>query len=285
MSSIAAGADSERTNRWLLIGAAVLAIVTGVLVFVALANFGGSDSETSATQAVLGDSKVLVAKQTIQPNTKVTKEMFETSTVPRASLVDGAVTDPAQVLDKVARTIVLKGEQLTTNRIGTVEGKAEPGFRDTIPSGRRAVAVKVTEVTSVAGLLLPGDRVDIIATFTEKQQDQNETVRVETVLQNIEVLAFAQKSLEALPSLNAQGTPIATDSSEGSLGERPTNVAPNKSAGTATLSLSPQEVQTIVAAEAKGELTLALRAPADAAAAPIAPTRLDDNGFVLPARP
>lgn len=287
MSSIAAGANSERTNRWLLIGAAVLAIVTGILVFVALANFGVSDSEPSAAKAVVGDSKVLVAKQTIQPNTKVTKEMFETSTVPRASLVDGAVTDPAQVLDKVARTIVLKGEQLTTNRIGTVEGKAEPGFRDTIPSGRRALAVKVSEVTSVAGLLVPGDRVDIIGTFTEKLggASENETIRVETVLQNVEVLAFAQKSLEALPSLNAQGTPIATDSSEGSLGERPDNLSPNKSAGTATLSLSPEEVQIIVAAEAKGDLTLALRAPADAATPPIADTRIDDNGFVLPARP
>jgi pilus assembly protein CpaB len=290
MSSIAAGANSERTNRWLLIGAAVLAIVTGILVFLALANFGGSSSNKSTTQAVSGDAKVLVAKQTIQPNTKVTADMFETSTVARAALVDGAVTDPAQVLGKVARTIVLKGEQLTTNRIGTVDGKAEPGFRDTIPNGRRAVSVKVTEETSVAGLLVPGDRVDIIGTFTEKQgqnqnQNQNQTVRVETVLQNVEVLAFAQKSLDALPSLDAQGTPIATDSSAGSLGQRPTNTSPNKSAGTATLSLSPDEVQTIVAAEAKGDLTLALRAPADAAATPIAATRIDDNGFVIPTRP
>lgn len=282
MASIAAGANSERTNRWLLIGAAALAVVTGVLLFAALANFGdSSDSKKSTTQAAAGDSKVLVAKQTIQPNTKVTAAMFETVSVSSASLVDGAVTDQAQVLGKVARTVVLKGEQLTTNRIGTVEGKADPGFRDTIPSGRRAVAVKVTEQTSVAGLLIPGDRVDVIATFTETQ-DQNETVRVETVLQNIEVLAFAQKSLDALPSLNAQGTPIATDSSAGSLGERPDNLSPNKSAATATLSLSPVEVQVIIAAAAKGELTLSLRAPADAAATPIAPTRLDDNGFVRP---
>jgi phosphomannomutase len=76
------------------------------------------------------------------------------------------------------------------------------------------------------------------------------------------VLAFAQKTQVALPSLDAQGTPIATDSSAGSLGERPTNVTPNKSAGTATLSLSPEEAQQIVAAEAKGDLTLTLRAPA-----------------------
>lgn len=281
MSSIAAGANPERTNRWLLIGAAALAVLTGVLLFAALANFGGGDSNKSSTQAVAGDTEVLVAKQTIQANTKITADMFETASVSSASLVDGAVTDQAQVLGKVARTIVLKGEQLTTNRIGTVEGKAEPGFRDTIPPGRRAVSVKVTEVTSVAGLLLPGDRVDIIATFTENL-GQNETVRVETVLQNIEVLAFAQQSLEALPSLNAQGTPIATDSSEGSLGERPTDIAPNKSAGTATLSLSPEEVQIIVAAVAKGELTLALRAPADSETPAIADRRIDDSGFVIP---
>jgi pilus assembly protein CpaB len=286
MSSVAAGANPERTNRWLLIGAAALAILTGVLLFFALANFGDSGSNSkSSSPSIVGDSKVLVAKQTIQPNTKITPDMFETVSVSKASLVNGAVTDPAQLADQpVARTIVLKGEQLTTNRIGTVKGKADPGFRDTIPTGRRAVAVKVTEETSVAGLLVPGDRVDVIATFKEKT-GENETIRVETVLQNIEVLAFAQKSLEALPSLNASGTPIATDSSAGSLGERPKDLSPNKSAGTATLSLSPEEVQQIVASEAKGDLTLALRAPADAETPDIPNTRLDNNGFVLPARP
>jgi pilus assembly protein CpaB len=265
----------------LLIGAAALAVITGILVFVALANTGGGDDTKASVDAIAGDTTVLVARQAIQPNTKITADMFESSTVPSSSLVDGAVTDQAQVVGNISRTIILKGEQLTTNRIGSVEGKAEPGFRDTIPNGHRAVAVTVNQETSVAGLLIPGDRVDVLVTYTEKNGD-NEITRVETILQNVEVLAFDQKSLEALPSLNAEGTPITTDTSEGSLGERPKDLEPNSSPGTTTLSLSPEDVQKVVAAQAKGDITLALRAPADSATPRIDSTRLDNNGFVIP---
>ncbi len=281
MSSMAQNMNTERTNRWLLIGAAVLALLTGVLLFVALANFGNDDSPSGTPAAPAGDTSVLVATQNIGPNTKVTADMFEAKSISSAALVEGAVIDQSQVIGKVTRAEVLKGEQLTTNRIGTVEGGAEPGFRDTIPVGRRAIAVGVTEETSVAGFLLPGDRVDVIATFTE-DNGENQVIRVETVLQNIEVLAFAQTSLDAVPSLDAKGTPIATNSSAGSLGERPDNQDPNQNAGTATLSLSPLEVQTLVAAEAKGEITLSLRAPADGDTPALPKTRLDNNGYVLP---
>lgn len=280
MSSIAQNMNTERTNRWLLIGAAVLALLTGVLLFVALASFGGGDDDATPA-ALAGDSEVLVANQNIAPNTVVTEEMFDTASVATASLVEGAVTDPAQVVDKVARYQVLKGEQLSTVRIGTVEGEAEPGFRDTIPVGRRAAAMEVSEVSSVAGLLVPGDRVDVIAVYVD-ESGENEVTRVETILQNIEVLAFAQESLEALPSLNAEGTPIATNSSEGSLGERPDDLEPNEGAGTATLSLTPDEVLIVVAAAAEGDLTLSLRAPADAGMQPINDRTLTDLGFVIP---
>lgn len=285
MSSIAQNLDGERQNRWLLIGAAVLALVTGVLLFVALANFGSGDDDTSTGPAAFaGDVDVLVATQNIDPNTKITAEMFEKKSYAADGVVDGAISDPALVVDKVTRSAILRGEQISTTRIGAVEGVAEPGFRDTIPAGRRAASVSVNETSSVAGLLVPGDRVDVIAIYTDDNAGQGEedVTRVETILQNIEVLAFAQETLEALPSLNADGTPIETDASEGTLGQRRDDLDPNESASTATLSLTPEEVQIVVAAAANGELTLALRAPADDATPGITDRRLTGLGYVLP---
>mgnify|MGYP003501632272 CR=1 FL=1 len=50
MSSIAARAQDERTNRWLLIGAAALALITGILAFAAVA-LPGTPSRCSATSS------------------------------------------------------------------------------------------------------------------------------------------------------------------------------------------------------------------------------------------
>jgi len=279
MSSITANANPERTNRWLLIGAVASAAVFGILVFVALANFGDSGTSTSPTST--GNTSVLVARQTIQPNTKITAAMFETTSVAGDSLVDGYVSDPEVVLGKVTRTIVLKGEQISINRIGSVDGKNKPGFIDTIPPGMRAVAIGVTEEKAVAGLLTPGDRVDIVATFKESR-GQGEITRVETVLQNVELLALAQGTLDPLPSLNAEGTPVTTDSAEGSLGARPTDSNPEPTARTATLALTPEDVQKLLAAKADGELTLVARPPAESQILNLTETNHDSFGFVGP---
>jgi pilus assembly protein CpaB len=285
MSSITASANAERTNRWLLIGAVILAIATGVLVFAAVANFGSDDGEPAAAVAD-GDSPVLVAVQNIAPNTRITEDMVEVRSVAEASLVEGAVGDKETAVGEVTRVEVLRGEQISASRLGSalVADEDATCLACKIPPGKRAIAVDVSESTSVAGLIVPGDRVDVLAIFTEDFDgtNQEEVTRVETLLQNVEVLAFAQVELENLPAADVEGTPIATDRSAGVLGGRPDDAEANPSAGTATLALSPAEVQAIVAAQARGELTLSLRPLGDEAQNELSETNLDDHGFLGP---
>jgi pilus assembly protein CpaB len=281
MSSIAAGANPERTNRWLLIGAAALAVLAGVLIFVAL-NAASDDSGSKSTKATGGNETVLVAKNTVDANTRLTADMFDTVSVPQSIMVVNPVSNTTSIVGTVTRNQILKGQQLSFDQIGQSLGQQEDQIAFSITEGWRGFAVPVSASQIVAGLIVPDDRVDVIMTYTEKRGDQDIT-RVETILQNIRVLALAQTTVENQPTLNAQGTPIAQDPTK-TLGMRPNDVKPDPSAGTATLELTPDQVQQLTAAMAKGNLSLALRGVGDDK--PVQMTPYYQNQFgVLPQAP
>jgi pilus assembly protein CpaB len=81
---------------------------------------------------------------------------------------------------------------------------AGAGLAIKIPAGMRAVAVKVNEVVGLAGFVLPGMRVDVIACGTPPGDTRN-TVGTEsrTILQNIEVLSAGQNIQQ-----DADGKPV-----------------------------------------------------------------------------
>ena len=292
MSSITASANAERTNRWLLIGAVVLAIATGVLVFAAVANFG-SDDDKAASAVDEGDQPVVVAAQDIAPNTKITDNMVEVRSVAPESLVTGALGETSVVVGEVAQVQILRGEQVSANRlVGTTSTLEDDAtcIACKIPAGKRAFSINVSESTSVAGLVVPGDRVDVYGIFTEEFGEQ-ELTRVDLLLQNLEVLAFAQVELEnindptASMTPGAEVTPIATDRSAGVLGGRPNDPEPNPGAGTVTLALTPGEVALLAAAQNRGELTLAMRALGDESPIELTETNMDEFGFLGPLPP
>ena len=116
MATITAS-NPQRTNRWLLIGAAVLALVAGILVAVVLANTGGGGGSTN-TKSTTGtsDQFALVAKETIPAGKKITLGMFDRVKVD--STVPEAVSDESVAVGQVPSVEILKGEQLSLSRIG-----------------------------------------------------------------------------------------------------------------------------------------------------------------------
>ena len=75
--------------------------------------------------------------------------------------------------------------------------------------GERAVAVAVSEQTQVGGLLQPGDRVDVLVTIHEKPtaSSDQQFLHIQTVLQNVEVLAQAQTPIAPTVTLGPDGKP------------------------------------------------------------------------------
>ena len=265
MSSMAAGAKSERTNRWLLIGAVALAVLAGVLIFVVLANAGGSDNKTTKVSG--GNSSVLVAKDTIPASTKLTADMFNTIQVPQSILVVNPVSDATALVGQVTRTQILKGQQVSFDAIGRSLGSQESQLAFSITAGMRGFAVPVSSAQLVAGFVVPDDRVDVVMTYSENRGGNaaggdNAVTRVETVLENVRVIGVATNPVVNQPTLNAQGTPIAKDPTQ-TLGMRPEDAKPDPGAGTATLELTPDQVELLTAAMAKGTLSLTLRGVGD----------------------
>jgi pilus assembly protein CpaB len=174
----------------------------------------------------------------------------------RMALAPAAVTDEMFVADdagadalegSVARQVLPKGVPITKTAI------VQPGERGflaaVLQKGERAISIPVGEVTGVSGLILPGDRVDIILTYSVDGGtiDAERDIRAsETVMTNLRVLALDQRLSQK--RVAPDGSPI-------------TDAPPI--ARTATLAVTPQEAEMITLATTLGDLSLVLNSVHD----------------------
>src|SRR3989304_5191256 len=187
------GLTISRGNRGLLILALITGLVAAIVVFVALNQGGGGGDNAKPGSAVTTTSAVVVAKSDIAAGTEITAGMVEVIEAPNSLLVRDAFTSTQLVVGEAARYPSAAGEQVTRARVGPhAEGA---GLAFVVPAGMRAIAVSVDEITGVGGLILPGDRADVIAVISD-QAGTNNPDRVVTVLQDVEVLAVAQSAQE-----------------------------------------------------------------------------------------
>jgi pilus assembly protein CpaB len=137
----------------------------------------------------------------------------------------------------IVRSHFVAGEPIREEKLV----KADSGFLSAIlPSGRRAVAVRVTAENTAGGFILPNDRVDVLHTVTlSGESNGNSRAVTRTILTNVRVLAIDQKADDSSAEAAAIGR-------------------------TATLELAPEQTEAVAAAEAAGLLSLALRSIADA---------------------
>jgi Flp pilus assembly protein CpaB len=103
--------------------------------------------------------------------------------VPRRSVVNGAISQPNQIEDKVAVEPVYTGEQITFARFRPVQ---EQGVQAQLKGNLRAIQVPGSATQLLNGTLKDGDRVDVVGTWVMPEQSQNHVSRV--VLRNLLVL-------------------------------------------------------------------------------------------------
>lgn len=276
MSSIAASPNSERTNRWLLIAGVALALITGVLVFAAVSSMGGDDGASSGSVAT-GDSRVLVAKETIRQGSKLDAGMFRVATFAEDDLVPNAIADAEAVVGQTVTTDILKGQQLSRAYIATAtdDDRADQ-LTFKVPEGHRGIGVSVNDVSTFGGLVVPGDRVDVVVTYDEKDANNTDQKykRISTVLQNVLVLAREQTEVQLVNPLPGEGSDATAGGGETPLTgaafeQRPEDFEPDGGVSVVTLALTPQDVQAFVLADSLGEVTLVLRRFGEDAIVPV----------------
>jgi pilus assembly protein CpaB len=145
-----------------------------------------------------------------------------------------------QIAGSIARVPFIAGEPIREQKLVKANGS---GFMAAIlPSGMRAVSTEISAETGAGGFILPNDRVDVILSKHEKQQNPNapspDIVSSRIVLPNVRVLAIDQ-------------APKEKEGQNAVLGK------------TATLELAPDQVEVLAKARISGTLSLALRSIAD----------------------
>lgn len=208
------------TKKNILLLAAILGLITGVIVY---ANM----KERPKVQTT-------VAAVAIARGELIADEMVTTKALGITAKEAVAVES---VVGKIARIEFAQGEQIKLTQL------APKGLSARVPDGMRAVSVGVDAVSNVGGFAQPGDKVDVVATYT-----RGERAYSETLLQNVELLAVG-------PAANA---------GEGEKAE------PDRK--TATLIVTPDQAQAVTLAESQGKLRLILRNPKDITHEPLEET-------------
>lgn len=201
--------------------------------------------------------KVVVAAKDIPEGVLLDETFVTTVEVPKKFVQPGALTRPAEVLDRVAAVPMLKGAQVLDSFFRPA---AEEGVARKIPADKRAFSIAVNDVTAVAGLVRPGDFVDVLVTAQTGSVQQGRSVTdgsiARVLLQNILVLAVNQRSTAGAgpritPSQQAAGGLAANVAADK---ERPADAV-----RTLTLALSAEEAQKTALAQEIGSLSVALR--------------------------
>lgn len=210
-----------------LVVALVMATVASYALYLAVQQMPVREVEVNSVP-------VVVASQDLPVGTLLTADHLKVVPWPAGSPVPGAFTEPEEISDRGLIAGVVLNEPVTETKLAPRE--AGGGLPPSIPLGMRAISVRVNEVIGVAGFVVPGTRVDVLATVSQGQRDSMSKV----VVSNVQVLtAGTRYDLERARS----GEPM------------PSTVV--------TLMVTPEEAERITLASNEGQLVLTLRNPLD----------------------
>ena len=211
----------------------VLAITAGGALALGTYNY---IQKTPATRTISIPTKpVVVAAADLDIGAQLTRDDIRIIDWPANAMPAGAFNDPKDVIGRGVVLPVIQNEPILPLKLASTEAGA--GLPPAIPPGLRAVSVRVNEVIGVAGYVLPGTRVDVVATVNPKGQTTDITSKV--VLTNVQVLAA--------------GTKIERDTEK----NKPMPVS------VVTLLVDPEESERLTLASTEGKIQLALRNPLD----------------------
>ncbi|MDP2661040.1 MAG: Flp pilus assembly protein CpaB, partial [Dehalococcoidia bacterium] len=201
---------------------------------------------------------VVVAAQDIQVRTQITAGMLKEEAIPVSAKHPESFSSIRQAEGQVSRLPISAGEQILISKF--TAAREESGLSFIIPPSKRAVALTTSEVIGAGGLVLPGDRVDVIAVFDAKTMGKDMAT---IILQDVEIMAVAQKLEGDVPPqglVDRAGNAVNGKVQTASAAPAPkTKPQPQPAAKTVTLALTPEEAQRLFLAEAYGKIRLALR--------------------------
>jgi len=271
----------RRTSRLVLLAGVFLAALTFIVIILLLQNPGNNGGVVGQSAAPTTRT-VVVAAVDIPLGTTITAAQVSTSTVPISVALNGAFQDPSQVIGQRNVVPITSGAQITSDMFQVGQQKPIP------PTGMRAFAIEVNELTGVGNLVSTGDYVDVLisenVTVVQKNPDgtvstipgiQNAlTVKMPLLLENIQVIGEIDQAAAA-PASGSNGQPAASAA--------PTLTGASK---LLILAVTPEQAEVLLFARTSGTIDVVYRAPQDTATVTtdgvILKTLIDKYGVLPP---
>jgi pilus assembly protein CpaB len=207
----------------------VFALVVSSVFYQMTARSSGTSKKAESTDL----KDVVVTARPLGVGVMVKPADIKIVKMPTSAFPKGGFSKVEDVLDRPVISNILLEEPILEGRLAA-KGSGL-GLAPTIPVGMRAVTVRVNDVASVSGFVLPGMRVDVLVTGRPPTSDGDMT---STVLQNMLVLSA--------------GTTIQPDARGQAI-----------QAPTVTLLATPEQSETLTLAGNEGRLQLVLRNSSD----------------------
>jgi pilus assembly protein CpaB len=138
------------------------------------------------TDNVIETSPILVAMKDIEFGAPLTADVLKLEDWPTAKVPEGSLTSLEAIKSRRARTKLYSGEPVLENKLTSGETS---GPSTLIPDGLRVVSVQVNAESSNAGMLKPGNRVDVLVHLIKNSGRDISKTMTKTMLQDVRVFA------------------------------------------------------------------------------------------------
>ena len=213
-----------------------IAVVLG-LVAAKVARDSVAREREAGRRQVVKNIQIAVAKVPVSPGQELTAELLTLGPIASELPPPRSFTDPGPLVGRVAAAPLLPGQPVTEDLLAAKGAAA--GLQALVPRGMRAITIDVTDTTGLAGMILPGARVDVVSSISGATRAD---MVARTIVQDVLVQAVGQR-LTATRSADNQGTPEAVR--------------------TVTLIATPRQAEAIELASSTGKVRLVLRGPDD----------------------
>jgi pilus assembly protein CpaB len=292
--------------------------ISAAAAFIAYNMMVGSPSQQDASLVVqpqvvekqIPTQDVYVARGEIKVGDMIQQDMLDRQPWPKHLIGPGFVkagNDAPKLIGMVARTPFSPGEVVLDTKLAN---PADPSFlAASIPDGTRAITISVNAISGVAGLIFPGDRVDVLMTHSlyskktnefEKRQVLDEAMdEILDIQDNVDTKEQQQTITDRLQVINAK---VGVVEQKAKMEEPVTeiivpdvrvlavnqrviltgNEEKKEPPQTVTIEVKKEDAQRLKLAEREGALSLALRSLHDKSAELIDPLADGDLSRTIP---
>jgi len=167
-------------RSWIFLGLGLLlAGLTGLSLYGVSQDVG-----TRQAAAASDTAQVVVARSEIATRAVLTAEMLTLQTYPKNLVPAGAVTNPADAIGLTTLSTIPSGAAVVQSQLVAAGGRS--GASVTLEKGKVLVAFPTVDPLTIAGLVRPGDRIDVLATVTSGTGELAR--KTQTTVQNLEVI-------------------------------------------------------------------------------------------------